>query len=680
MFKYNVVQVLLFLMLIFTGIDCQRAKDKMYENIKTSAACFRKMNATHQTGCTSAPSGSTGVVHVIESQKDLNFLLENGTAPPYIPIMPVSLFRHEIMHVLKNSNKISGLIVFKQNFSSLTHYTHDLKCPNELSNIEGTCKHQWNEYGTGLLFEDYPFPIFYLDNDSYVQKIVDCFKKFNDFDYSSQYERSLCSLELTSFMFATTDTPTCMRRSNSKNNLNPVKFCDPMGDKNVFASLFPLENTTDSTDKKYIVVASRMDTTSFFNDVYPGAINPVTSLVTLLSTANLLKKMLPENNNFDKNVLFVVFSGETYDYIGSQRMVYDMQQGVFPVPFDASVQNPVPQIRLEDIGLYVELNQLSKAKEIVAHTLIEDRELANFVTMLRNYNPNVNLKFSKGLLPPCSLHSFLKEKPDFRGLVLTDHQIGYSNHFYNSIYDTVENIDYYYYNVTPENTSNIPKDSIQAYVANISTMISKALYESVTGNKYNNSNLYADIVLVDELFSCYLTNPNCKVHKAIQKNEFAEEPLSLYVGVPVAPNLIRSLIGLTLGWLTGNVYELKDNKTCTNDPKTPAFQYFHMSKSLQDLNNTVCYQTTMNFSEAVSPAFIIPDYDWRSGKYSSWTESTWRDFNVRMYLQPSPAHEKFTIALGSITFILSLILIYFVKSRSNILFPAPPPECAPTNC
>lgn len=30
----------------------ERTKDKMYERIDGTAACFRRLNATHQTGCT----------------------------------------------------------------------------------------------------------------------------------------------------------------------------------------------------------------------------------------------------------------------------------------------------------------------------------------------------------------------------------------------------------------------------------------------------------------------------------------------------------------------------------------------------------------------------------------------------------------------------------------------------
>lgn len=48
---------------------------------------------------------------------------------------------------------------------------------------------------------------------------------------------------------------------------------------------------------KHIVIAARIDSTTFFHEKVPGAVNPVSSLVTLLTTANLLKKMLHSHKN-----------------------------------------------------------------------------------------------------------------------------------------------------------------------------------------------------------------------------------------------------------------------------------------------------------------------------------------------------------------------------------------------
>lgn len=89
------------------------------------------------------------------------------------------------------------------------------------------------------------------------------------------------------------------RRSNIITNLNPITFCDPLGDNNVWAALYPLvkgprrNETQPIKDFRYIIIATRLDTTSMF-DKTSGANNPVTGIVNLLHTAKLLKSMLTE--------------------------------------------------------------------------------------------------------------------------------------------------------------------------------------------------------------------------------------------------------------------------------------------------------------------------------------------------------------------------------------------------
>lgn len=66
--------------------------------------------------------------------------------------------------------------------------------------------------------------------------------------------------------------------------------------------------------------------------------------------------------------------------------------------------------------------------------------------------------------------------------------------------------------------------------------------------------------------------------------------------------------------------------------------------------------------------FHFLDYDWASGKYSTWTESIWGEFSVRMFVKPSPAQENLTLSIGAVVLILSFGIVYFLNSRSHILF------------
>jgi nicastrin len=64
-----------------------------------------------------------------------------------------------------------------------------------------------------------------------------------------------------------------------------VKYCDPMGDQNVFLSLGDFEKRKP---RSVIVIAARLDTASLFDGLAPGAMSSVTGVVTLLTLANIL--------------------------------------------------------------------------------------------------------------------------------------------------------------------------------------------------------------------------------------------------------------------------------------------------------------------------------------------------------------------------------------------------------
>ncbi|XP_066149210.1 nicastrin [Euwallacea fornicatus] len=661
--------------------NADRIKDTMYINIQGSVACYRRMNSTHQIGCSSEWGGSLGIIHYVNQFSDLSFILNNGSAGKYIPILPTSLLTASIMTTLISYKHVVSGVILHPNNEKLKHFSHENKCPNErFSAGSAQCPVKgWNPLGTDLLYQDIPFPMFYLEDENKINIIKDCFQKFNNFSYSTQADRSLCSLELNFFMQGSTNTPTCQRRSNIITNLNPVKLCDPLGDSNVWGSLFPLVEELKNGSKpinysKYIVIAARLDTTSLFEKT-AGAETPVTGLVTLLTVAKLLKQMLPVwNSNLKKNVLFILFNGETYDYIGSQRLLYDMERGQFPIDLPSG-NDILPTIYPNNISLFIELSQLAMSNAIYAHHLENSDVVTNFLSLLNKYQPpNSTLHMVSNSLPPSSLHTFIRGNTSIQGLVLADHNNTYNNAFYNSIYDNASNIGYKYVN-----GSNVKADTIQGYVGQVALMVAKSVFEDVTGNQFN-GNVVANLSLVDELFHCYLEDPNCKVHRAVQRGlHLPKTPLSLYVGVAVVDNFLTNLVSYTLAWFSGDMIG-PSNPNCTNFNKNHIYRYFNMSLDMDHLDELRCFRATVNMTEAVSPAFIIEDYDWSSNKYSSWSESTWNDMKIRMFLKPSRFQEIITLTIGSITMIFSFVVVYWMKSKCHILFNYPIVEDPPADC
>lgn len=667
----------------------------MYENIDGAYACFRRLNGTHQFGCTSSRSGNVGVVHIIESKSDADWLINNGLAAPYVAVLRPSLFTKSLLSELQFSGKVNGVaLIYNGTLDKPNSFSHEDTCPNRYSGLSSpfkqTCgigeREPWNPLGSSVLLMDWKFPIFYFTEQSQIENLYQCYQTHNEVsEPSEQLGRSLCALELRSHMYGAVSSQKCIKRNSYMTIFSQTNSCDPLGGRNVWQTLFPRSNrkADNMIDQKPVkseangsiaVLAARMDATSMFDGLVPSSIGAVTGIVTLLSTAELLHRMLPQNDKYDKNILFLLLHGESYDYIGSSRIVYDMKQNIFPVRPDPSVTQP-PPIGLHHIGPFIEISQLMKpanGQPLFVHRLNDTNEvLSNFIKVLKRNGNFSNIAISDELpasdnLPPASLQSFLKEKPDIPGLVLTGHGKQFSNRYYHSVLDDSASLDYTY-----ANGSAVPKDSVQAYLTDVSTTLAHSLAEHVTGVPYTGVAV-ANSSLVDELLYCYLEQSNCSLFQSATGGNSVGvgKPLSYYVGVYHVPALVPLLTGAALALLTGTPTSHNETECHNNASTDQVFQYIWVvSPHWQDPTSAkVCLQTTMNFSAAVSPAFVIEGYNMSSGNYSTWTESVWPELTAKMFLKPSFQQEVMTLSLGIAVLILSYACVLFIKVRKEVLF------------
>lgn len=239
--------------------------------------------------CAATFSGSVGALHRILVEADLEFLLTSPPSPPYAPLIPPHLFTRDNLLRLKEAGpKIISVVLLINKPEKMKQFSHELNCPNQYSGLRRendtetrTCDasnvaNTWNRWGTGLLHEDFPFPIYYIADPDEVEKLVNCAEKFNNHDYESHALRSLCAVEVKAFMSAAVNTEVCMRRTQFVNNLSGSKFCDPLEGRNVYATVYPRNSTenldadakrTANPNEKFIIVSCRLDTTSMFDGV-----------------------------------------------------------------------------------------------------------------------------------------------------------------------------------------------------------------------------------------------------------------------------------------------------------------------------------------------------------------------------------------------------------------------------
>uniref|UniRef100_A0A1B0GHV0 Nicastrin n=2 Tax=Lutzomyia longipalpis TaxID=7200 RepID=A0A1B0GHV0_LUTLO len=628
----------------------------MFSNI-AGTSCFRRLNATHATGCSSTFRGSQGVIHVVKTQEDFHFLLITLHLHRMLQYPPTALYEGKYD---------DAQVVLTGSLNNLQSFSHESRCPNQYGGLlrEQTCsvndqENSWNPFGTGLLQEDFPFPVFLVSSEKDAAKITDCFEKFNNFDMNSQNLRSLCSIEINAFMSAAVNSQVCIRRSNMQNNLSPTTFCDPLQGRNVFATLFPrkiVEPAARQVDptEEIIILSARMDTASMFDGVGPGAMGSLVPYSVLMLTAQLMARILPQRRDpSHPNVLFVLFNGEAFDYIGSQRFIYDLQHGEFP--YKSHQTNP---LSMDNIKFLVDLGVLDTMRLLNISHATDFPRAGEFGQLMSKYSSKFGMNVTT---------SFLKENFSFPAVILNSPP---TNRFYHSIFDDDDNINFVYGNtsknfLTLEDltapSADFTADSIQMSIRNISSIIAFSLYEMITGEEYREA-LGGSAVFADEFLYCFLTSSQCPLMSAIVQDNSTLPPYPppRYISVHRTGNqrsviYTHGIFGLTVGQKLEGVAR----ENCTVPPRIwyPGFGL-----------HGECHLTTQNVSLAVSPAFKEPDYNWTSGRYSTWTESTWSAISARIFLRPSTHHEALTLAIGLTVMVLSFVAVFIINTKSDVLF------------
>ncbi|CAG9575785.1 unnamed protein product [Danaus chrysippus] len=637
---------------------------------------------------------------MISNISDAQWMVYNSSAGPYVAVVNTIVFNEVIEIFMQEPTNVAGILLYENATERPDFFSPETQCPNENSvGPDGKCAGDvvWNENGSGLLRRDIPFPIFFLPSSriSEIDKITQCHDRYN-LDKDNQKGRPLCSLQLSSFMYAAVNTAVCLRRSATSIFGIAIKMCDPLGDYNVYSSLFPRPKETAKENKQVILVTARMDAASLFDGVAPGAASAVVGLVTLITTAATLSQMIPLSDAplYNKNVLFTLFNGESYDYIGSQRVAYDISRGVWP---------PLSPITSKDINLHVELGQLGGSLNLfkdnpnwplyayAPYTYAIPPQVTEFLAEMSSYSQSNNMTIESEFsinLPPSSLHSFRKilsnatESGELPEILLVDHVGKFTNKFYQSALDDYESIGYTYHNITISNdgkfistddlisNGTMSENEAQVKVARVATSLAHTLYQQIVGTAYT-GNISSSAHLVDEMLYCFLRSQACRLLVAADyySNEDTppdDRPAPLYVGVAAASTPAALYSGHLLALLTGT--HLQVNRTACDKIGTPGFSYYY----LRGWNHSgICIQTTMNFSQAISPAFIKPDYNITSAEFSTWTESVWLGLWARVFVRAAGVGARVAAAAGAFATILAAFTTYWLQRHASVIFLTP---------
>lgn len=459
----------------------------------------------------------------------------------------------------------------------------------------------------------------------------------------------------------------------------PLEYvCDPLGDQNVWASTKPL-NITDKGHKpleSVVIAAAKLDSKSFFFDITPGAESGVSGFVTLLAAAHALRNA--QLAELKHNIFYTFFQGETFDYIGSSRMVYDMKNNQFVVDLD----NVHSVLEIGQVGLSSDSKLWLHSDPVSRKNSSVNDEVTNLIGKLRVAATNANVSvdepnFSQPL-PPSSFQRFLRDRP-IPGVVIEDHQSAFTNRFYGSMYDNAEYLNISYPpNMTPEEQLDHVTDTAKA-LTKVATMVAQALYLHAGGEEAQMKNISADSQIVTRMLYGFLVRSNNSWFQQIVTSnvvgQLNNRPVNLYVSVNAQTNtlthlvqcLLANLTGITINTTQENCQNQREDEKDTKNKQN--YQYMWVQGAAPP-NSTqregYCVRSTVQFSKAESPAFLLGEYT--SKNYSTWTESRWKIIKGRLFLVASHELEMLTLGVGVGVLITSLLLTYIISSKADMLF------------
>ncbi|KAG0232971.1 hypothetical protein BGW42_007784 [Actinomortierella wolfii] len=277
--------------------------------------------------CVVAVKAKSGVLYRTDKQSDIQDFIDrkNRIRTQYTIVMPYWLMTDDNLRRLHETNDVAGVLtvvngtdpVYSVASRPANAASPDSLCPNceyGLYSKQSKYPNEWNPTGTGLLFQQYDFPIYALNTMderniiSYRAVIqsadLNRVKGFNNYPLSS--------MEFHSFMWAAQNAETCLRKG----------WCTPVGGASVWST--PSPNIIATDNKKIIMVTAAMDSRSFFHDLTIGVESSITGMVAVLATAEALSRSPIPLSSMQRHIVYALFSSEAWGFGGSQRFVRDI--------------------------------------------------------------------------------------------------------------------------------------------------------------------------------------------------------------------------------------------------------------------------------------------------------------------------------------------------------------------
>ncbi|ESW35361.1 hypothetical protein PHAVU_001G228700 [Phaseolus vulgaris] len=612
-------------------------QNTMYASIE-GYPCVRLLNLSGNIGCSNP--GRDKVVAPIVRFENVDKIAEPSAILVSLEEFPILFTR--ISDDSRFASKVSGVLVEPSTDlqNKLNGFSPDQKFPQGQFAPYHNTGYEWNPIGSGIMWKSYSFPVFLLTESG--SKTLKEFVTKNE-DKKKAYTSNVAEFDLVmqTVKSGTLDSKSCLKEET----------CLPLGGYSVWSSLPPINTSSLQQSKPILLTVASMDSASFFRDKSLGADSPISGLIALLAAVDALSH-LDGLGDLSKQLVFAVFTGEAWGYLGSRRFLVELD-------LHSDAVHGLNQGLIESV---IEIGSVGKGlsegvNKFFAHTEGDSSATNQTLAALKRAQESLlseNVKIASASssnpgIPPSSLMSFLEKNPAISGVVLEDFDSVFVNKFYHSHLDDLSNVN-------------------SSAVVAAASLVARTLYilaseiEDVQDPTLAAINV--NVSLVEQLMGCLL---DCDPGLSCELVKKYISPLSTcpshYVGVILDEPSSTPYTGY-INDVPRFIWNfLADRTSIPRETNSSGCQHGCNGKDevcikVETDGKGVCALSTTRYVPAYSTRLKFESGVWNVLSPNSsekmgivdpvWTESNWNSIGMRVYTVQNAAYDRFVL-FGGIT-------------------------------
>ncbi|XP_021300371.1 nicastrin [Herrania umbratica] len=612
--------------------------------------CVRLVNLSGEIGCSNP--GRDKVVAPIVKYKDTRELAQPSAI--LLSMDDVQGFFSRISNDSSFASNVGGVLVESgvEIQNKLKGFSPAQKFPQaEFAPYHNT-SYEWNPIGNGVMWKSYNFPVFLLSESSTstLQEVT-----MKNEKTEKVYATNVAEFDLVmqTTKVGTHDSESCLKEET----------CLPLGGYSVWSAVPPINSSSSNLSKPIILTVASMDAASFFRDKSLGADSPISGVISLLAAVDALSHV-DGLDDLNKQLVFLVFTGEAWGYLGSRRFLLELDQQSDAVRgLNSTLVELVMEIGSTGRGLsqgnktfFAHTEVSSGANEALDALKLAQESLKSEAVTISTANS------SNPGIPPSSLMAFLRKNSSTSGIVLEDFDSIFANKFYHSHLD---------------DSSNINSSAIVA----AASLVARTLYILASNNKDLTSSALTTISvnasLVEELIGCMLDcNPglSCELVKSYisSTNTCPSHYVGVVLGEPSStpyPSQVDDVSRFLWNFLADRTSIPKGNTSvCSHDCGKNGGVCIRAETD----GKGVCVISTTRYVPAYSTRLKFDSGTWKVLPPNStdpmgmldpvWTESNWNTIGLRVYTVQDAAYDRLVLLGGIAVTVLSYFAIVLTRA------------------